>query len=76
MARPRLTCDVLDLYLHLRLRRGEDDDLIRFFEQAGTRQRGLALKIALRAGGLSEQALDEGPTEAELTTALSGFVFD
>ncbi|MBI5564565.1 MAG: hypothetical protein HY870_06710 [Chloroflexi bacterium] len=76
MARPPLQCEVVELHVHLRLRRGEDDDLIRFFEQAGTRQRGLALKIALRAGGLSEQALDDGPTEAELTTALSGFVFD
>ena len=74
MARPRLTCDVIDLYLHLRLRRGEDDDLIRFFEQAAPRQRSTALKLALRAGGLSDQLSDDGPSEAELTDAMDGFV--
>ena len=47
MARPPLQCEVVELHVHLRLRRGEDDDLIRFFEQAGARQRSLALKIAL-----------------------------
>jgi len=76
MARPPLVCKIVELHVHLRLRRGEDDDLIRFFEQAAPRQRGTALKIALRAGGLSEQRRDDGPSEAELVNAMSGFVFD
>ena len=74
MARPPLQCEVVELHVHLRLRRGEDDDLIRFFEQAGPRQRSIALKLALRAGGLSDQLSDDGPSEAELTDAMSGFV--
>ena len=74
MARPPLQCEVVELHVHLRLRRGEDDDLIRFFEQAGARQRSAALKLALRAGGLSDQLSADGPSEAELTDAMSGFV--
>jgi hypothetical protein len=76
MARPPLLCEVVEIHLHLRLRRGEDDDLIRFFERAAPRQRGTALKMALRAGGLNDQVIDDGLTEAELTAAMNGFVFD
>ncbi len=75
MARPRLTCEVVELHLHLRLRHGEDDDLIQFFEQVAPRQRSTALKIALRAGGLSEQSQRDGSPEAELAAALSDFLF-
>lgn len=51
------------------LRRGEDDDLIRFFEGQPQRKRAAAIRTALRAGGLAaiqaqqqaqdEQAIDE-----------------
>ena len=75
MARPRLTCDVVKVHLHLRLRRGEDDDLLRFFEQLVPGQRSTALKMALRAGGLSEHLGTEDQTEPEFTAALNDFVF-
>ena len=50
MARPPLTCESVEVHVHLRLRRGEDDDLIAFFAQAAPRQRGTLLKSALRSG--------------------------
>ena len=39
--------------LNLRLRPGEDDDLIEFFSLIPLRRRAGALKAALRAGGMS-----------------------
>jgi hypothetical protein len=46
---------VPSIYVHLslRLRPGEDDDLIKFFSQIPLRRRPSALKAALRAGGMS-----------------------
>ena len=60
--------------MHLRLRRGEDDDLIPFFAQAGPRQRG-ALKIALRAGQMGGLMQASESDEAELADAVADFVF-
>lgn len=50
--RPRRNEPVVEVHVHLRLRVGEDDDLITFFTHSPYRQRVAALKIALRAGGM------------------------
>jgi hypothetical protein len=43
----------IHVHLCLRLRPGDDDDLLSFFSQIPPRQRPAALKAALRAGGMS-----------------------
>jgi hypothetical protein len=42
----------ISVHIHLRLRPGEDDDLINFFNRAGLRCKARAVKAALRMGGL------------------------
>jgi hypothetical protein len=42
----------ISVHIHLRLRPGEDDDLIKFFNRAGSRCKARAVKAALRMGGL------------------------
>ena len=42
----------ISVHIHLRLRPGEDDDLIHFFNQAGSMCKAKAVKAALRMGGL------------------------
>ena len=53
LGRPRLALPSVYFHLSLRLRPGEDDDLIEFLSQVPLRRRASALKTALRAGGLS-----------------------
>ncbi len=50
--RPSLPGPVVEIHIHLRLRIGEDDDLLAFFERFPARRRTVALKTALRAGGM------------------------
>lgn len=42
----------ISVHIHLRLRPGEDDDLINFFNRAGSMCKARAVKAALRMGGL------------------------
>jgi hypothetical protein len=42
----------ISVHIHLRLRPGEDDDLINFFNRAGYMCKARAVKAALRMGGL------------------------
>ena len=75
MARPPLTCETVEVHVHLRLRRGEDDDLIAFFAQAAPRQRGTLLKSALRSGQMGGLMHASETDEAELADAIADFVF-
>jgi hypothetical protein len=75
MARPPLTCESVEVHVHLRLRRGEDDDLIAFFAQAAPRQRGTLLKSALRSGQMGSLTNASETNEAELADAIADFVF-
>ena len=60
--------------VHLRLREGQDNDLIAFFASLPPRQRALRLKLALRSGGMqSTSAVAEIPDD-ELNEALDGFL--
>ena len=53
---PQNDCDdgvlAISVHIHLRLRPGEDDDLIKFFNRAGYMCKARAVKAALRMGGL------------------------
>ena len=42
----------ISVHIHLRLRPGEDDDLIKFFNRAEYLCKARAVKAALRMGGL------------------------
>ena len=44
--------NAISVHIHLRLRSGEDDDLIKFFNRAGYMCKARAVKAALRMGGL------------------------
>lgn len=50
--RPWRPGTVVDVQVHLRLRVGEDDDLIAVFQQLPARQRATTLKRWLRSGSL------------------------
>ena len=77
MARPSLMCESVEVHVHLRLRCGEDDDLIAFFAQAAPRQRGTRLKSALRSGQMEMDGLLHTleADDSELTDAIADFVF-
>ena len=51
--RPKLDCKVHQFRFTLSLREGEDDDLLFFFADISEWRRAAALKVALRAGGVS-----------------------
>lgn len=72
--RPRLTERPISVRIHLRLRPGEDDDLLAFFARYASRQRAVAVKGALRAGSLNSGAT---PTVADdaLAEAVGGLIF-
>ena len=57
------------MHIHLRLRRGEDDDLLAFFVQVGKRQRALLLKQALRTGNWNIVIANEPADEDEFARA-------
>ncbi|MBN1890435.1 MAG: hypothetical protein JW850_20750 [Thermoflexales bacterium] len=50
--RPRLAQASLRISIDLRLRPGEDDDLIAYFQSVPPRQRAPVVKSALRSGGM------------------------
>lgn len=72
--RPKLTCQVKQVRVTFSLREGEDDDLLVFFTDIPNGQRAAALKIALRAGGVSLFSAAPG-TNDDIDRALQGFVF-
>jgi len=72
--RPLLTAEVVEVHIHLRLRRGEDDDLLAFFAQVGKRQRALFLKQALRTGNWNVAVASEPADEDEFARAIEEFV--
>lgn len=72
--RPKLECQVKQVRVTLSLREGEDDDLLQFFTDLPNGRRAAALKIALRAGGVS---LFNGTphTNDDLDLTIQGLVF-
>lgn len=74
MARPRFDGVIHSVRFTLRLREGEDDDLIGFFEQLGDRGRARAVVQALRQGGLTFTGDDEADEDGELYESLGGLM--
>ena len=66
--------NAISVHIHLRLRPGEDDDLIKFFNRAGYMCKARAVKAALRMGGLPSDdsffITEEGGAEDALNDLL------
>lgn len=71
--RPATPLPAWDCQIHLRLRVGDDDDLITFLSNLPPRRRASALKAALRAGGMPAAA-DESFLDEDLAAALNDFL--
>ncbi|MEI7849322.1 MAG: hypothetical protein WCK35_26220 [Chloroflexota bacterium] len=52
--RPSSSSLIWEFHIHLRLREGDDDDLIAFLQRIPNRRRTSAIKAALRAGGMED----------------------
>ena len=74
MARPRFDGVIHTVRLSLRLREGEDDDLIGFFEQLGDRGRARAVIQALRQGGLTFTGNEAEDEDEGLYASLDGMM--
>jgi hypothetical protein len=72
--RPKVTTETWDCQIHLRLRVGEDDDLIQFLAAIPKRRRALAFKAALRAGGMRTAAIADENLDDELAAAADEFL--
>ena len=63
-----------ECHIHLRLREGEDADLIAFLKQIPGRRRASAVKSALRAGGMQQPASGNNSQDEELNAAILDFL--
>lgn len=72
--RPAAEGEMVEIHIHLRLRRGMDDDLIAYFEQISPRRRVLALKLALRGGGMQATRRTEAQSDDKLGDALENLL--
>lgn len=57
--------------IFLRLREGEDDDLIAFFRSIPPGRRAAAVRTALRMGGIPRADAPSGPPEEEMLEDLA-----
>lgn len=71
--RPPLPQRPVVVRVALRLRPGEDDDLIQFFEPVPVRLRAAAVKQALRSGKLQVN-LAELPSDDDIENALDNLL--
>ena len=72
--RPPATTSAWECHIHLRLREGEDDDLIAFLGSLPARKRAVAVKAALRSGGVQAESFEANGTDDELFAALDDFL--
>ncbi len=72
--RPASTAPAWECHIHLRLRAGEDDDLIAFLSNLPPRRRALALKVALRSGGMQIDQMRNDSLDDELAAAADDFL--
>ncbi len=72
--RPVSTAPTWECHIHLRLRVGEDDDLIAFLSNLPPRKRAVALKSALRTGGANLNQAETGLSDEDLLEALDDFL--
>jgi hypothetical protein len=71
--RPPLTCNVMQIRLTLSLREDRDQDLILFFRDIPERKRALAVKVALRSGGVMIEP--EGESVDDDVDSFDNFLF-
>ena len=74
MGRPKKSARTVVFTVKFSLTEGEDDDLIRFFEDAPARYRAKASMAAMRGGNLGAGIDDDG-NDAALVAALDEFLF-
>lgn len=72
--RPASTTPAWECHIHLRLRMGEDDDLIAFLSSLPLRRRAQALKVALRSGGMQPSQIVDETLDDELAAAADDFL--
>ena len=72
--RPKAVTENWDCQIHLRLHVGEDDDLIGFLSAIPMGRRALALKAALRSGGLQTAGFADESLDDELAAAADEFL--
>ena len=72
--RPVSLSPLWECHIHLRLRVGDDDDIIAFFSNLPNRRRASALKSALRAGGMQAPHITNDDLENELISAATDFL--
>jgi hypothetical protein len=63
-----------ECHIHLRLRVGDDDDLIAFLSNLPPRKRASALKAALRTGGSIHSLVNDDSSTNELFIAVDNFL--
>ncbi len=74
MARPRVDGEVVEYQIKMRCRRGQDDDLIEFFEGLPAKKRALAVKIRIRTGAPLTKDSGCSSQDEELTAAAAEFI--
>ena len=69
--RPAQVIPPVEVHVHLRLRPGEDDDLIAFFRNPEMRCMARAVKAALRMGGMPADSVETVPVDDGADEALA-----
>ena len=72
--RPKASTENWECQIHLRLRVGEDDDLIEFLSALPDRRRAQAIKAALRSGGMHLATIADESLDDELAAAADEFL--
>ena len=72
--RPISTAPAVECHIHLRLRVGEDDDMIAYLGKLPPRKLASAIKAALRNGGMGTGPLVDDSSDDELLAALEDFL--
>ncbi len=72
--RPVSTSPAWECHIHLRLRVGEDDDMIAYLSNLPPRRRASALKTALRTGGMRPGLAEANSSDDELLAAIDDFL--
>ena len=64
----------LQFLIHLRLREGDDEDLIAFLKSIPKRRRAAAIKSALRAGGMQSAGAEAAEDDEALAASVDEFL--
>lgn len=73
--RPNLSQGSVRIAIDLRLRPGEDDDLIEYFQGIPLRRRATAIKSALRSGGMQGAVASGAGGDEDLDEVVGNLLF-